>query len=337
MLKYSGMGKKQSRLIITGLLLVFVYLGRGILSPFLLAIVIAYILNPLVNFIHKRLRAPRLLSVTVVYLVFLSLVSVSLFTLTSRVVNEVRDFRDESVILIDGAKTQLATYPDWAQSLVYESIRSLENATLVLPARILPIFTGAVSQLIQLVLFLATTFYLLKDSEKIAHGVKKFILELSSTNMEPVLSKIAQSFALFLRGELFLVALMSSVSFLALSFLGVKYALILGIFTGFAEIIPIIGPIVATVVATAVAVVDGNGMYSLTPLGQGFVVVVIYFILRQLEDVAVIPQVMGKITKVHPLLVMFAVVAGGHLAGFWGLLLAVPVLSAVKIIIEYYW
>lgn len=331
------MTKKQKRLIIAGLFLVFVYLERRILSPFLLAVVIAYILNPLVNFFHRKLKAPRLLSVTLVYFIFLSFVIVALGILTSRVVDEVKDFRYESVSLIDGAKTQLATYPDWAQNLVYESIRSLENATLILPSRILPIFSGAVSQLIQLVLFLATTFYLLKDAGKIAHGAKKFILELTAADMEPVLEKIAQGFALFLRGELLLVALMSSVSFLALSFLGVKYALILGIFTGFAEIIPIIGPIVATVVATAVAVVDGNGMFNLTPLGQGSVVVIIYFILRQLEDVAVIPQVMGKITKVHPLLVMFAVVAGGHLAGFWGLLLAVPILSAVKIIIEYYW
>ena len=331
------MTKKQKRLIIGGLFLVFIYLERGILSPFLLAVIVAYLLNPLVNIIHRRLKTPRPVSVLIVYLVFVATLGLVFFSLASRLFDELSEFRYESVSLLPEVQRQLASYPAWAQTLIDESVKSLQSVALSTPSKILPFFTGAVSQFINLILFLATTFYLLKDSGKISESIKRVLLELTSPDLEEVFEKITHSFALFLRGQLFLVALMSSLTFVALSIMGVKYALILGIFTGLAEIIPIIGPIVATAVATVVALVDGNQMYGLDPLGQGVLVVSVYFMLRQLEDVAVIPAVMGKITKVHPLLVMMAIIAGGHLAGFWGLLLAVPVLSVAKILVEYYW
>ena len=331
------MTKKQKRLIIAGLFLVFIYLERGILSPFLLASIVAYLLSPLVGIIHHKLKTPRPISVIIVYLIFVTSLGLVFFSLASRLFDELGEFRYESASLLPEVQRQLESYPAWAQNLINESVKSLQNIALSTPSRILPFFTGAVSQFINLILFLATTFYLLKDSQKISESIKRVLIELTSPNMEEIFGKITQSFALFLRGQLFLVLLMSTLTFVALSIMGVKYALILGIFTGFAEIIPIIGPIVATIVAMIVALVDGNLMYGLSPLGQAVAVVSVYFMLRQLEDVAVIPAVMGKITKVHPLLVMMAIIAGGHLAGFWGLLLAVPVLSVTKILVEYYW
>lgn len=331
------MNQKHKRWLIIAVFLIFIYLERRILSPLLMAAVVAYILNPLVSLLHNKLRIPRLASVAIVYLVFVSVIGLSFFILTSRLLDEVGEFRHESTGLISQARGALNTYPQWGQDMVYEGIKSLQNVTLVLPTKILPFFSGAVSQLINIILFLVTAFYLLKDSGKISSAIKKVIVEITSPGMEPVLEKIANSFSLFLRGQLLLVVLMSSVSFVALSILNVKFALIIGIFTGFAEIIPIIGPVLATIAATVVTVSDGRGMFGLDPLAQGIAVVILYFVLRQLEDVIVIPHIMGKITKVHPLIVMFAVLAGGHLAGFWGLLLAVPLLSVVRILLEYYW
>jgi predicted PurR-regulated permease PerM len=302
-----------------------------------MGVVVAYILNPLVSLFHHKFRVPKLASVAVVYLIFVSVIGASFFMLTTRLFDEARDLEYDSAGLILQAQAQIQTYPQWSQDAIYEGVKALENTVLTLPAKVLPIFNGAVSQLIGLILFLATTFYLLKDSSRISAAARRLILETTSPGVEPMLEKIANSFSLFLRGQLLLVALMATVTFVALSVLNVKFALIIAVFTGFAEIVPIAGPTVATAVATIVAVFDGRTAFGLDPIAQGSVVIATYFVLRQLEDVIVIPHVMGKITKVHPLIVMFTVLAGGHIAGFWGLLLAVPVLSVIRILLEHYW
>lgn len=331
------MSKRQIRILILAVLFLFFYIQRGILAPFVLALIFSYVLSPLVDLIHHKLKLPRLLCVAIIYLFFIILVGLLLFALTSRLFEEVKEFRGESKNFIDEARAQLSNFPGWLQPLVYESIKSLQNTTLIIPTKIIPYLSGAVSQVINVILFLCATFYFLKDGHKFSAALKKIFIETTSEKMAEVYEKLAHVFSLYLRGQLFLVLLMSTLTFVALSILGVKFSLLLGVFTGFAEIIPIIGPVVATIVGVAVAIVDGNAVFGLSPAGEASVVVITYFILRQFEDIVVIPSVMGKIVRTHPLLVMFAVLAGGHIGGIWGLFLAVPVLAAAKIIFEYLW
>jgi predicted PurR-regulated permease PerM len=106
----------------------------------------------------------------------------------------------------------------------------------------------------------------------------------------------------------------------------------LAIFTGVAEIVPLIGPIVAAALAAIIAAFDGVGPSNMTPLVQAVMVLVAYFILRQLEDQIVIPIVMGRVTKIHPLLILFLVLVGGHFWGVLGMILAVPLAAVARII-----
>ena len=76
-------------------------------------------------------------------------------------------------------------------------------------------------------------------------------------------------------------------------------------------------------------------MYSLAPIQTSIIVVIIYFVLRQLQDYLIIPHVMGRITRLHPLIILFAVLAGGHSGGILGLLLAVPIAAVLKILLEF--
>ena len=128
---------------------------------------------------------------------------------------------------------------------------------------------------------------------------------------------------------------MSVLTYMALSILGVPYALILAVFTGFAEIIPFIGPVIAASIAVFVAATDTTIRFGLTPFTEMLLVIGIYTVLRQMEDLFIIPNVMGRLTKLHPLAVLFAVLAGGHLFGPIGLVLAVPVAATIKVVVEY--
>jgi len=150
-----------------------------------------------------------------------------------------------------------------------------------------------------------------------------------------LIRKINSVLSSYLRGQIFLVFFVALALFIVLTILGVKFALILAVFSGFAEIVPIIGPIVAASVAALATYLSGGASFGLAPLQGALAVVVVYALIRQIQDYLVNPYVMGKITKLHPLVILFAVIAGEHIGGIVGLILAVPIVGVIKIIFEY--
>jgi hypothetical protein len=128
---------------------------------------------------------------------------------------------------------------------------------------------------------------------------------------------------------------MSTASFAVLSVLGVKYALIIAIATGFLELIPLVGPWIAGAIAVTVSIFQDTTPFGWSHVGLAVVIGVAYFALRQAEDAFVIPTVIGRFVHLHPLLVIFCVVVGTALGGILGLILAVPIAAVLKILISY--
>jgi predicted PurR-regulated permease PerM len=128
---------------------------------------------------------------------------------------------------------------------------------------------------------------------------------------------------------------MSVLTYIPLSLLGVKYALVLAIATGFLEIIPFVGPWTAAGSAMLVSMVQTTTPWGWPNWLLASVVGVIYLVLRQAEDHLIIPSLVGHLVKLHPVIVIFAILAGGHLGGALGLLLAVPFAATVRIILVY--
>lgn len=164
-----------------------------------------------------------------------------------------------------------------------------------------------------------------------------FVPKAYKIEVEILLRKINTVLGGYLRGQIFIVIFLSFVLYIALSILGVKFALILAIFSGIAEIIPWIGPIVATALAVvSILLTGGSTTFNLPPVQTAVIVVVIYFVVRQIQDYLIMPHILGKITKLHPVVVLFAVLVGEHSAGVLGLLLAVPVAAVLKILLEFF-
>jgi hypothetical protein len=118
-----------------------------------------------------------------------------------------------------------------------------------------------------------------------------------------------------------------------LSVLQVQYALVVALATGVLELVPIIGPWAAAAIAVLVAVSQGSGPFGWSPTQLAIVVAICYLILRMIEDQVVIPQLVGRIVRIHPVLVIFGVLTGAALGGALGLVIAVPILAALKIIV----
>lgn len=321
--------------IVFGLIVLwFLYLERAILTPFIVASIFAYIFNPLVNFFYHKIKLPRTLSVVIIYLAIVSLVVFLGTLLTGRILEESFSFKGYLVSLTQTTKSQISALPDFLQPAIREAIVSLEK-TRFTPASVFVIFPQAISGIANFFIFFFSGFYFLKEGRSIFDKFLNFVPNDYKIEVEILLRKVNSVLAGYLRGQIILVFLVSLILFIALSILQVKFALILAIFSGIAEIIPIIGPITAGAVAALAVFLTGTSSFGLAPIQVALVIIIVYFVVRQFQDYFITPHVMGKIVKLHPLIIFFAVISGGHIAGILGIILAVPIAATLRILIEF--
>lgn len=324
-------------MIVLGLFVLgFLYIERTILTPFILAAVFAYIFNPVVNFFDNKVRLPRGLSIIIIYLIIVSLFIAFIFFLAKGLITQSVELRQTVNAFLIGARGEINLLPPDLRANIYQTANALENNQIFKVTSIFEFFPRAISGAIALIIFLVSSFYFLKEGKQIINKSLIFVPINYKVEVEILLRKINTVLGEYLRGELLMVFLVSLILFIALSILGVKFALIIAIFSGIAEIVPIVGPIVATVIAVLVVLLGGGSSnFPLTELQTSIVVVIIYFVVRQIQDYFIIPHVMGRITKLHPLVILIAVLAGGHTAGILGLLLAVPIAAALNILLQF--
>ncbi|HZJ18271.1 MAG TPA: AI-2E family transporter [Patescibacteria group bacterium] len=321
--------------VLAGLFIWFLYIDRAILTPFVLAAIFAYVFNPIVNFLYLKVKLPRTFSILIIYLLIMSLVvTLSIFS-TRRILSESLEFNQFISKTVNITKTQINSLPDYIKPTAKEALISLEQSKIFSSQSLFSLFPQAISKIVSFFIFLFAAFYFLKDGNFMLNKFLNLIPIKHKIEVEITLRRINKIFGAYLRGQIFLVFIVSLILFIALSILGVKFALIISIFSGFAEIVPIIGPIVAGTVATLVVLISGVSNFNLTPIHASIIVIIIYFVTRQLEDYSIIPYVMGKITELHPLIILFAVISGGHLFGILGFILAVPIAGVIKIILGF--
>jgi predicted PurR-regulated permease PerM len=327
---------RSAFLIATGILVLwFLYVERAILTPFILAAIFAYIFNPLVNFFSHRLKLPRTLSVLIIYLVIISIVVLSAITLSKRVIEESSELGRQATVITQTAKIQISSLPDWLRPTINDTLKTFESTKTFSYSSIFSVFPKAFSGILSLIIFFFAAFYFLKEGRSMSDRALHFVPNDYKVEVDILIRRINAVLGGYLRGQVFLVFFVSAVLFVFLSIFGVRFSLILAVFSGFAEIVPIIGPIVAVTVAALVAFLGGTANFGLSPVQLVLWIVIVYTVVRQVQDYFVTPHVMGRITQLHPLIILFAVIAGGHTAGIIGLILAVPIAGVVKIIFEY--
>ncbi len=317
----------------------FFYAERAILTPFILAAIFAYLFNPVVDFFSEKMKLPRTLSILLIYGSLIALFILGSIMLSSRIIEESSELKNYINQTLSTAHSQLQGLPDWIRPTAYDFLFNLRRSKFFnffgTPS-LFPFFSQAVSRLISFLIFLFSAFYFLKDGKLFFLRLRQYAPKEYKEDVEELLRKISMLLGGYLRGEIFLVFLMSLSTFIALSILGIRFAAIVAIFSGFAEIVPVIGPIVAGAVAVIVVLLTQTVNFGLSPLNAAIIIIIIYFMLRQLEDYFVIPYVMGKITKLPPFIIFFSVIAGQHLAGLLGLILAVPFTAILRLLLEFY-
>lgn len=313
----------------------FLFLERAILTPFILAAIFAYVLNPLISFFSEKTRISRAFFIVLFYVLFFGSIGWLGTMFARQFFTEIEDLTGEIQFLLNNADSQIATLPDWIGGAARDSLISLRDAIDIDKISLWPVFSGAASRVFTIITFFFTFFYFLKDGKKLIDRLLLLLQSDHKVEAEILLRKINSVLASYLRAQLLLVFLMGTLGFIIFSLLGVRFALVLGVVIGLAEIIPMIGPIIAGVTVTLVSMFDGASQFGLSPLSDGLIVLAAYVLLNQTENYLIVPQLMGKAVKLHPLLIFFAVLAGGHLFGILGFILAVPIAATLRVMVEF--
>jgi predicted PurR-regulated permease PerM len=131
----------------------------------------------------------------------------------------------------------------------------------------------------------------------------------------------------FIRGYFLVAAIVGGLTAIAMALLGLEFALMLGIFAGLAELIPYFGPVIGAVPAIGLAVLQSKWLAAKVALA--------FFVIHQLEGNIISPKILGDKVGLHPLMVIFSLMAGGELYGLAGMLLAVPVAAVLRVVVVF--
>lgn len=325
------------------LALVLAYHLRSVFLPLLVALLLAYILNPLVTAMERR-RVPRIASIAAIYGAFLVLFAAGLVVLGPKAVDEATEFHrnvfEEGAPEIRNRLDQVAarlqemTGRDWRKDLetLQQQVKDHAGEIARTLGRGLVSFLGGLFSALSFILLVPV--YLFFFLRSLNDGWGKFKASLPERYRDRILETLAnihRANAAFFRGQLTICLIEGLLLFAALSLLGVRFSFLLSLVYAGLALVPFVGPVVGLAAAGVVVVTQTGGF---GPLFLG--VLGVYAGIQVLESVVLQPFILGKETGLHPVLIILSIFIFGQLFGFFGVLLAVPLCSATLILTREY-
>lgn len=342
-IRFSYQAKWISSALIVVLTIWLLFAVTHILPPFIGAIITAYLFNPLIGWLHRRTRIGRAIWIIVLYIVAF-FVLYSLFTaLWPRIVQQSRDLAANAPVIIRELtiffeQNQTIEVGDFVISLApleAQVIGLIRDVAGWLSGNVPKIVFSALESVIYLLVYLIITFYLLLQAPQLKAWSRSLIPAPYRREIGHLGYQIDRVFSAYIRGQLILIVIMSVLLYIPLSILQVPYALVIAVASGVLEILPIIGPWSAAGIAMTVALFQPVTPFGLSNVALAVLLGIIYFVLRQIEDHFIIPNVMGPLVRLHPGVVIFAILAGGALAGAFGLFISIPIAAVIRILLSY--
>lgn len=309
------------------LALYFLYIVRDIILLLLISVILSSALTPLVEWGYRRLKIPRAATVVVVYVLFISLVVLIFSLIIPRLIEEFSALGTNIDTLRGNLANQESTFRETFERYgLSNALASLGNYISQLTSGIFERTIGLFSGLFNFITVLVMSFYLVIQQD----GLKDFIKSITPSHQHGrianVVGQAQKRLGQWLLGQFALMFSIFLLSYIGLLLLGVKYALVLALFAGLLEIIPYIGPIISVIPAFFIALLQSVTL--------AIAVVILYIVIQQLENYALVPRILGRSIGANPLVVLIALLVGYNIAGIIGMLFAVPVVAIVSVVLE---
>lgn len=326
--------------VILAVIIVFIYFYRGkiakIIIPFIMAMVIAYILQPIVIKLEEK-KIKRSVAIILIYAIIAGVLTLLTFFVFPELINNTREFinvlpnvtmeyRENfngMVSLIYSSK-----WPEDIKNAIFReinnSVQMAENILVEALKNTLSRLLKTVSTLLDLVLAMVIAYYIMKDGEYFKNVSLSLIPKKWRNGILGTCREINGVLSNFIQGQLLTALIVGTLEVIGLLLVGVKYPIILGMIGGIANIIPYFGPFIGAIPAVAVALIE-------SPM-KAIWTIIVFVVIQQLDNGFISPKIIEGRLGLHPVTTILAVLIGGEFFGIMGMLVSVPIAAMIKVI-----
>ena len=339
--RWSTQAKLTVSLLLIALIIYLIFRFSVVLAPMTLAVILAYVLSPLVNLLHSRLKIRRGLAAFLVYLLLLAvlvalpvLIVRPLAAQLSELIPAIQRFLQALENLL-GHRYVVAGQVINVDDLIQQAIGSLQGSLEPVFGHTLTLAVDVISSVVWVIFILVVSFYLIKDGPMLREWMEKNVPPAYRQDYIRLRDEINYIWSAFFRGQLVL-GLVVAVMFSIIGFiLGLPFALAMGVFAGLMEFLPSIGHGIWLVVASLMALFAGSTWMPLPNWAFALVVIGLHLVYQQFDLNYLIPRIIGRSVHLPPLVVILGIVTGAVLAGVMGIPLAAPTIASARVLGRY--
>jgi predicted PurR-regulated permease PerM len=307
-----------------------------LIIPLLLAILVAYLLDPIISYLEKQ-KISRGKGIAIVYTLLITVLLILALNLIPTLLQELQglvvalpEYTDKLMPFVEkmGDNYKRFNLPDAVRASLDESLEQMQKSLIINLEQLSLFILLCFTQAFALLLVPLFSFYLLRDNTHFKKRFLEFIPEQYRSNMEETLSDINKTLGAYLRGVFINSFSVGAMLYLGLLILGVEFALFLGIINALTNVIPYFGPIIGAVPVILIALLQSP------PLAWRVLLLII--IVQQIESQFIAPQVFGRSMGFHPLTVIIALLLGGLYMGFTGLIIIIPLAAITRAIYRHF-
>lgn len=320
-------------LLLFFLFIVFRYFS--ILVPFIIGMGLAYILAPLVDLLEKK-RIPRPIAILAPLLPLIAIFPLLLFLIISGLIGELQGLIEKipdiiqkiqvfsGVVINKLIEVGIEIDPNIIANTITTHLTNIIGGLFSTIGQIGKGIGGIIIIIYNLIFIPLSAYLFLADREKITDWFRNLFNPKDRKKVDEFIGRLNLSLARFFRGQIILIIVVGFIVGFALWILGIKYYLLLGVIAGLCNIVPNIGYVLSFIPALLI------GLVSPAPLANSIKIVSVYIGEQLLENFYLGPVIIGRASRLHPVVVMIILILGGTLFGFWGVLLAIPTTIVVR-------
>lgn len=324
---------------------------RSIIGPLLLAIMLAYFINPIIVWINQSTRLNWRLSASLVFLILLILV-VGVFTAIGVVLvgqieslfNLIVNFVNNQlpILLQNLSEFSFTIGPlqlDLSQlnltNLADQFLNNLQSLIGQAGGLVGAVASGAVGIVGWTAFVLIIAYFLVAETGRVSGNIQFLSIPGYDYDIRRMSRELGRIWNAYLRGQFVVILLVIIVASIIMSGLGVRFALAIALFTGIARLVPYVGPFSVSMITFLVAAFQSSNYFNLQQIYFALIVVIIMIVVDQIFDNIIAPRLLGQSLGVHPAGILIAALILAQLIGFVGLVLAAPVLASIRLILQY--
>ncbi len=337
------MAEAKRWFILLGIIILgsLVYLLSSVMTPFVIAAFLAYLTDPMVNHMQAW-KVPRTLATILVFVILGIILMILLLIIVPMLEQQIVLMINTIPAIINWAQTDVVPWLNkkfgvthlinitWIKQNITNNLSGAGSIATSVLRTISHSGMTVFSWLVNLILIPVVMFYLLRDWDLLENGCHK----LMPRSIEPVAVKLLKQcdevLSAFIRGQLMVMLCLGILYSVGMSIVGLDLALLIGMIAGIVSIVPYLGFIIGITSATIAALVQFHDWLHVIGIW------VVFAVAQTIEATTLTPWLVGDKIGLHPVAVIFAILAGGELFGFVGILLALPVSAVIMVFIRYF-